>query len=167
MNKRSSGVKAWIIYWEVHPGHPLPVAHDNEVVAVLSAIWGNEKVKDILERLHLERTMTPAELLSWRGRASSPYPPQVGANRHGIPVEGLEYWCGHNPMLVARKVEQLMAIDEFELQWKQVGIRHYSFSCEAAGVRSCPLAGKDPPILEKRWRRPGYGSTWATLEARS
>jgi hypothetical protein len=37
---RRRGVKAWVLYWEIRPGGPLPIAYNNEVVAVLPATWG-------------------------------------------------------------------------------------------------------------------------------
>ncbi len=74
--------------------------------------WGEDRVRDVLERLYLERAMTPAELLRWRKTSSSPYPPQCATYLHQAPVVELEYICGHNPVLKARKVEDLTVVDE-------------------------------------------------------
>jgi hypothetical protein len=160
--RNSKGIKAWILYWEVQPGGPSPIARDHEIVAVLPANWGEDRVKDVLERLYLERAMTPSEMVIWRNRGSSPYPPQCSAYLHRIPVADLEFFCGHNPILKARKVEQLVAVDEHELTWKEVGVAHLSSAlCAAAGQEDCPLVGKDPYVIDVR----GFGSRWSTGEA--
>jgi hypothetical protein len=152
---RRKGGKAWVLYWEVQPGGPAPIARDHEVVAVLPPNWGEDRVQDVLERLYLEQAMTPSEMLSWRNRGSSPYPPKCGAYVHHIQVTDLEFFCGHNPILKARKVEQLVTVNECELAWKEVGVAHLSAAlCEAAGQKNCPLVGKEPDVTDKR----GFGS---------
>jgi hypothetical protein len=154
LNSRNPrGVKSWVLYWEPMPGHPLPIALDHEVVAILPPSWGEDRVKDVLERLYLERTSTLDELLMWRNRGSSPYPPECGASYHGIRVVGLEYYCGHNPILKARKVERLVAIGEEELSWMEIGMTHTPFLCEAAGEEDCPLIGKEPYSIRKHGKR--------------
>lgn len=153
--RRPKGVKAWVLYWEVQPGGPLPIAQHHEVVAVLPPNWGEDRVKDVLERLYLERAVTPSELLTWRDRGSSPYPPQCAAYLHKVPVAELEFLCGHNPVLKARKVEQLVAVSEYELAWKEAGVAHLSTAlCQAAGQEDCPLVGKEPEVTGRR----GFGS---------
>jgi hypothetical protein len=143
-----------VLYWEAQPGRPLPIARDHEVVAILPPSWGDDRVNDVLERLYLERAMTPSELVNWRSRGSSPYPPECGAYLHRVRVIGLEFFCGHNPILKARKVEQLRAVSEHELAWVEVGVYHRTATlCEAAGGKDCPLVGKEPVATSKR----GFG----------
>jgi hypothetical protein len=149
--RMSRGVKSWVLYWENMPGGPLPIALDNEVVAVLPPSWGEDRVKDVLERLYLERAMTAAELLGWRNRSSSPYPAVCATYLHHIKVTDLAYYCGHNPILTARKVEQLVAVGEHELAWAEIGVTHHSSQlCEAAGMKDCPLVGKEPNVTRKQ-----------------
>jgi hypothetical protein len=149
--RRPKGVKAWVLYWEVQPGGPVPIARDHEVVAILPPYWGVDRVRDVLERLYLERSMTPSELLRWRNRGSSPYPSKCSAYVHRVQVADLEFYCGHNPILKARKVKQLMAVNEHELAWKEVAVTHVSATlCEAAGQKDCPLVGKEPDVIDKR-----------------
>ncbi len=62
-SKRRS-IKAWVLYWEIQPGGPSPVASDGEVAAILPAMWGEDRVCDVLERLYLERAATPVELMA-------------------------------------------------------------------------------------------------------
>lgn len=38
---------------------------------------------------------------------------------HKTRVDGAGYYCGHNPMLVARKVQRLRVISDHELEWKR------------------------------------------------
>jgi hypothetical protein len=71
------GVKAWLLYWEFQPGKPLPIARDGEVVGILPAAWGRDRVLDVLERLYLERVMTPSELLRWRVAYRRPIRPSA------------------------------------------------------------------------------------------
>jgi hypothetical protein len=151
------GVKAWVLYWEVQPGRPAPIARDHEVVAVLPPNWGEDRVQDVLERMYLERAMTPTEMLNWRNRGSSPYPPRCGAYVHRVQVKDLEFFCGHNPVLKARKVEHLVTVNEYELAWKEIGVAHLSASmCElTGGQKDCPLAGHEPDVTDKR----GFGSS--------
>lgn len=149
---RSKGVKAWVVYWELQCGRPLPIAQDSEVVGVLPPTWGRDRVCDVLERLYLERAMTSAELVQWRRVGASPYPPECGTYLHGVQVVDLEYFCGHNPILKARKVEKLISIGEHELRWEEVGVTHRSELCAAAGVPDCELAGQEPRRVTRSWR---------------
>jgi hypothetical protein len=72
-----------------------------------------------------------------------------------VPVSDLEFFCGHNPILKARKVEQFVAVSEYELAWKEVGVAHLSAAlCTAAGQKNCPLVGEEPYTVDVR----GFGS---------
>jgi len=55
---RRKGVKAWVLYWEVQPGGPAPIARDHEVVAVLPPNWGEDRVFFYAKGVHL--TSVPA-----------------------------------------------------------------------------------------------------------
>ncbi|HEV7567193.1 MAG TPA: hypothetical protein VGO31_14685 [Microbacteriaceae bacterium] len=145
------GATAWLVRWEQTPGEPLPIAEDGEVVAVLPGRWSDRRVEDVLERLYAERAYTPAEQLQWRAAGSSPYAVQTLFHVHGIPVGGFGLWCGHNPMLVARRVERLRALDECTLSWVEVQPSHAGFLCKSRGFPDCPQADQPPTELSRTW----------------
>ncbi len=96
--------------------------------------------------------------MAWHKRGSSPYPPQCAAYNHGVRVEGLEYICGHNPVLKARKVENLVVEGEEGLSWDEVAPRHKAWLCkEVAGISNCPLGDKEPRVVRKASRRLSAG----------
>lgn len=148
------GIKAWLLYWETQPGGPLPLAEDGEVVAVLPSTWGDDRVRNVLERLFLERAATLAELVNWRNSGSSPYPSRPGTYMHSIAVGGTEYYCGHNPILKARKVQNLVAVGEYELTWEEVSIQHHTEFCRLnLRIDNCPEAAQGSTVSAKRWSR--------------
>ncbi len=105
---------------------------------------------DVLERLYLERAVTFAELVSWRMKGSSPYPPRCGAYIHGVQVVRLEYYCGHNPILKAYKVENLSVDGDDLLEWDEIGPLHTRGLCaQIAGVKNCPLAAEGPLVVHR------------------
>src|SRR6266516_2641833 len=95
----------------------------------------------------------PPELVAWRKVGSSPYRPECATYLHSVPVTELEYIIGHNPVLKARRVEQLKVVNDHNLTWQEVGVKHNAWLCDAAGVESCPLANKEPTVVHKRWSR--------------
>ncbi|MCX6953057.1 MAG: hypothetical protein NTV51_12960 [Verrucomicrobia bacterium] len=138
-------VKAWLFYWKNQPGTPAPSTLDGNIVAILSSRSSHTKVKELLERLYLEHTATPAELLQWRQNGAGPYKPQYAAFVHGKPY-GVAYSCGHNPVLEARYAENVLALDEYTIQWEEVGFRHVSVeACRSLfGVLDCDQVGQAP-----------------------
>lgn len=156
---RRAGVKAWVLYWEVLPGGPLPIARNNEVVAVLPTQWGDARVCDVLERFFLERAAVPSELVEWRA-GGSPYPPKHLLWMHSVPVGGAGYYCGHNPILIARKAQRLRVLSDDELEWEEISAEHHAAFCRATwGVENCPEAKRGPTITVKRGARTSKGST--------
>ena len=147
---RGAGVKAWVLYWEVQPGGPLPIAHNNEVVAVLPSRWGDARVCDVLERLFLERAAVPSELVAWRA-GGSPYPPKHLLWMHSNPVRDEGYYCGHNPILIARKIQHLRVLGDHELEWQELSVEHHADFCRATwGVADCPEAKRGVTVTVKR-----------------
>lgn len=153
MARAQRGAKAWVLYWEKQPGGPIPIAEDGEVVAVLPPAWGKDRVCEVLERLYLERAASPAELVQCRQSGTFPYKPQCAAYLHRLPVADLAYICGHNPVLVARHVENLVVLGDDEIAWDEVGVAHTPALCELAGEGNCQLANQAPKVVRKRWRR--------------
>lgn len=147
---RRAGVKAWVLYWEVLPGGPVPITCNNEVVAVLPSRWRDARVCEVLERFFLERAATPSELVVWRA-GGSPYPPRHLLWMHSVPYGGAGYYCGHNPMLVARKVQRLRVLGDDELEWEEMSAEHHADFCRATwGIEDCPEAKRGPTITVKR-----------------
>jgi hypothetical protein len=106
-----------------------------------------------LEHLYLERAATLAEMLDWRKTGSAPYQPKCAAFMHNVPVGGLSYECGHNPVLIAYKVQNLTAPDEHELAWEEPGVEHRSDVCHRFfGVPNCTEAERGLVVISKRWR---------------
>jgi hypothetical protein len=156
---RRTGVNAWVVYWEVMPGGPLPIARNNEVVAVLPPRWGDARVREVLERLFLERAATPSELVEWRA-GGSPYPPKHLLWMHSVPVGGAGYYCGHNPILIARKVQRLRVLGDDELEWEEISAKHRAAFCRATwGVENCAEAERGPTVTAKRGARSPKGPT--------
>lgn len=162
---RRAGAKAWVLYWEVLPGGPLSIARNNEVVAVLPPQWGDARVLDILERLFLERAAVPSELVEWRS-SGLPYPPKNLLWMHSVPVGCSGYYCGHNPMLVARKVQRLRVLSDDELEWEETSVEHHADFCRATwGVEHCPEAKRGPTVIVKRGSRSSKGPAGTPLLA--
>jgi hypothetical protein len=150
---RRRAVEAWVFYWRNEPGAPAFSVSDLETVAVLPVRSSEKTVKETLRRLFLERAASPAELVAWRRSADGPYLPMHGAYIHRIPYS-VAFYCGHNPMLVARQVENLVVEDELTISWDEVGPTHYSVeSCRSVfRVDNCPEAGKAPHRVRRTWR---------------
>jgi len=148
---RKRSVSAWLYYWKHQSGSPLPIASDGEVVAVLPSRSADKRVKETLERLYLERAATPAELILWRKEGSGPYPARHDAYIHQVPY-AVSYSCGHNPILRARYVENLVSGGEYELSWDEIGPKHHLESCRSLyRVSNCPEAGREALVVRKRW----------------
>jgi hypothetical protein len=152
MTRAARGVKAWVLHWEVRPGGPAPIAQDGEVVAILSSRMGVEKVKEVLERLYMQRAFSLAELVMFRRSGSGPYPVHSNVYVHGIEVSGLGYECGHNPVLIARLAERVRAISEDVIEWEEVGPLHASWHCAIHHLPPCADADKPPSRRRVRSR---------------
>jgi hypothetical protein len=97
---------AWLVTW-AGTGPPKEL-----VVAVLNHRLGRERVREIVEQLHIVlMNYTPAEKLRCANQAANnPY----RADCH--PYDRI--CCGHNPWLYARRVTELM-IRDGELTWTE------------------------------------------------
>jgi hypothetical protein len=144
------GVKAWLIRWEHIPGNPGNIALDGEVVAVLPARLSENHVEEVLLRLYVERTASLAELVAWRQPRNAPYQPMPMFHTHGVRTYG-GLIIGHNPALVARYVEDLIAPDHDTLTWIERPPAHNPGLCEALRFPECELSTVVPESIAMTW----------------
>lgn len=93
--RRSRGIKAWLITREMIGNRPL---EEDEVVAILSPRLSERYIKALTQLFHDQQYLTPSERIERIGRSS------------GDDAEGTgfgHFYCGHNPMVHARKVMNL------------------------------------------------------------
>jgi hypothetical protein len=96
---RRKGARAWVVRWEWQGDR---AAVGQVVVAIIRPQVSSRTVKEIVARLYAARAYQPDEMLHMvRRNGHDPYPARWGAI-NGIPWEG-EIYCGHNPLLRARK----------------------------------------------------------------
>lgn len=101
--RKPSGVAAWLVTWEHSGDHAKPT---ERVAAVLRPRVPGRRVAEIVELLYANASYEPSERISLLRRgARNAYPARFGTLR-GIPWEG-EIFCGHNPWLEARLVDNL------------------------------------------------------------
>lgn len=143
---KSTVKTAWIIYWEVMGDHY--DVKDGDVVTVLSSRLGEERVKDTLDLLYKQFSYTLDERITYRQIGSGPYKVINPLKAHGIPVAGVQYSIGNNPMLTVRKVQNLR-INGDKLSWSEESVIHPDWLCNDRGFPDCPLKGKPPTILQK------------------
>lgn len=113
---------AWLITWE---GTNPPKDQRKRVVSVLSGRMSSEKVREYVERLHVELLYSLHEKMTYaRDRKGNPYPAEF------VRIDGVEWGgritCGHNLHLVARKVKNLKIVhgaqDVERLEWEELPI---------------------------------------------
>jgi len=99
---------AWLITWSWIGDHAA-VPEDEMVVAIVNYRRNGQYVKDLVENIYIERTSSPTEKLAYaKDRKSNPYPARYG-NIGGVPWHG-RIFCGHNPYLYARLVDNLRVV---------------------------------------------------------
>jgi hypothetical protein len=108
---KGRGTKAWVIRWEWSGPH---AAVEEPVASVLPWRLGVAQIERIVEALYAAKWYTPDEMLGTAKRnGHKPYGATLGTisvdlqDGHGSRQIGWqgEVWCGHNPMLVARKAQ--------------------------------------------------------------
>lgn len=134
---------AWLIYWEVMGDHY--DVKDGEVVTVLSSRLGEEKVQAALELLYKQFSYDLEERMIHRQVGSGPYKVMNPLRAHGVPVAGLQYSIGNNPMLTARKVKNLKTKDGV-MSWQVESVAHPEWLCDHRHESDCPLRGK-PSVM--------------------
>jgi len=142
---------AWVIYWENMPGKPSPKIGENEVVAILPIQWSGNRIKDVLIRMYLERAASPAELLEYRQISHAPYQPVCGLYLHKMPYGGL-YVVGHNPILNAREAFNVVASNEYTIEWDEISPTHHAEFCRINfGIEDCEEAARGPVTMHRVW----------------
>lgn len=103
MAKNLQSKSAWVVTWDWAGDH---AKVDDWLVAILSSRLSAETVKDFVERFYVSCTGSPAEKLAYaKDRRRFPYRPEFD-RINGVPYEG-RIWCGDNPFLHARFVDNL------------------------------------------------------------
>ena len=79
---------------------------DKIVVAIVNYRHAGSHIKDLIENIYIEKTSSVAEKLSYaKNKKDNPYPARYG-NIGGVEWRG-RLFCGHNPFLYARLVDNL------------------------------------------------------------
>ncbi|HEY7314013.1 MAG TPA: hypothetical protein VH643_31980 [Gemmataceae bacterium] len=99
----------WLVTWEWAGDH---AAVNEKIVAILDYRRSSKQMLQIVELLYINSTSSVQEKVSYaRNRKKNPYPAKYGYLGN-IPWMG-EIYCGHNPYLHARRVDNLkVTIDE-------------------------------------------------------
>ncbi len=131
MPKKRMGRKAWLITWE-WTGASAAIPEDEVIAAILHPLTNPKLVKRMMELLYAAREYKPIDKLS--ALSSNPYPAEYnlvnvehelkdGEIWHQrVPQQG-QIYCGHNPRLYARCVDDLRLKDTSDpdagLIWKE------------------------------------------------
>ena len=138
--KKAMAKTAWIIYWQVMGVSSIANIEDGQVIAVLSSRMGEEKATAALELLYKQAAYSLEEQIRWRQQGEGPYKVENHMRIHKIPVGGLSYSIGHNPMLTLRKVEKLKQTGN-TISWIEKSAIHPAWFCRDRGYPDCEYAG--------------------------
>jgi hypothetical protein len=110
----------WLITWE-RIGKQVSIP--KRIAAILNYRYGGSYVKKVTERLYTQEMYSPSELFLYtQSTKNNPYPASYG-EINGIPWHGQVY-CGHNPFLFARRVNDLEVIvlpsGEEDFKWEEI-----------------------------------------------
>ena len=101
-NKRGR-ITAWLVTWEWIGDH---AKRDNKIAAVLNWRLTPEKISEIIEMIYVNEYSSLEERVAFaKNKKTNPYKTTYD-NINGIPWQG-RLFCGHNPFLVARLVDNL------------------------------------------------------------
>jgi hypothetical protein len=107
-NRRKRGITAWLVTWDHIGDHAKP---PTRIAAILNPRWSSERVREIVEILYVNSNYCPSERIGYaKNKSFNPYPAEFDRLR-GVPWLG-RIFCGHNPFLYARVVDNLVAPDE-------------------------------------------------------
>jgi hypothetical protein len=129
--RAKSGIVAWLITWEWIGDH---AKVENKIATILNYRLSADSVREIMEQIYIDHyTSLPERVAYAKDKKNHPYPAQ-SARVDGVPWSGRIY-CGRNPYLYARLVDDLHAdVDksgEETLTWKE-----------------CPKPKLSPEIIE-------------------
>ena len=112
-------MKAWLVTWEWCGDH---AKVEDNIAAILNSRLSGKRVREIVELLYVNSQYSPGERLRYaNGKKFNPYPAQFGTLGR-VPKEG-EIFCGHNPYLHARRVDDCRVEGdgvEETLTWKEI-----------------------------------------------
>ena len=105
---------AWLVTWEWASDH---AKRDDKIAAILSPRWSPDRVRQYVEWIYVNSYYTLSERIAYaKNRNSNPYPAKFNGCQDQI-------YCGHNPFLFARMVDDLVAIEqtdgEEKVTWKR------------------------------------------------
>ena len=101
-NKRGR-ITAWLVTWEWIGDH---AKRDNKIVAVLNWRLSPEKISEMIEMIYANEYYSLEERVAFaKNKKMNPYKTTYD-DINGIPWKG-RLFCGHNPFLVARLVDNL------------------------------------------------------------
>jgi hypothetical protein len=129
MSKKGSGRKAWLVTWDWAGDHAA-VPEQEVVAAILRPQTSPKTVKELMERLYAAHEFSAADKLS--ALTYNPYPAHFGSLTVNerlpsgatrpltAPFVG-QIYCGHNPFLYARLVDNLRVDNEvgIGLSWDE------------------------------------------------
>jgi hypothetical protein len=104
-------MKAWLVTWEWY-GDNAKV--EDNIAAILDSRLSGKRVRWIVELLYVNSQYILSERLHYAGRKFNPYPARL---------EDGEIFCGHNPYLHARRVDDCHVVGEpgnEKLIWKKI-----------------------------------------------
>jgi hypothetical protein len=110
---------AWLITWEWIGNH---AKVENKIAAILNYRLSSDTVREIMEQIYINNYTSLGERVAYaKNKKNHPYPAQSD-RINGVPWSGRMY-CGHNPFLYARIVDDLCVnVDENReetLTWKE------------------------------------------------
>jgi len=103
---------AWLVTWEWMGDH---AAVEEKVAAIINYRKPASYVKDLMEQIYIEKTSTVSEKFSYaKSSKSNPYQARYG-DINGVPWRG-KIFCGHNPYLYARYVNNIQLQETEDLR---------------------------------------------------
>lgn len=96
-------MKAWLVTWEWSGDH---AKRGDKVAAIFSSRLSPERVREYVEFIYLSEYTLSERMAYPKHKDQNPYPAKFGS-LDGLPWEA-EIYCGHNPWLFARRVDNLV-----------------------------------------------------------
>jgi hypothetical protein len=96
-------IKAWLVTWEWSGDH---AKRENIIAAIFNPRWGGDRVREFVEFFYANEYTLAERMDLVRGKPN-PYPAEFGKRMGGKGTWKGEIFCGHNPFLRARVVDDL------------------------------------------------------------
>jgi hypothetical protein len=109
---------AWLVTWEWNGDHA-EKNEDEKIVSILNYRYSDRRIKEYIEQAYIDSEYLLSDKLSCaKNIKCNPYRPSM---------EGLKIVCGHNPHLLARKVENIKLVKgvdgKEQLIWEEIPFR--------------------------------------------